>query len=140
VEGGTDYGDGGIVSSGASCEPPVNTPFPAYYGLQMITKLGTPGDTLVATSSSNSLLSPHAVKRANGDVGVMLINQDPNNDATVNLSFSGFNASSTAATVYTYRKNGTSITSTSTGSSTVQTVPAYSIVVVQVHPSGTGSS
>ena len=134
VEGATDYDDGGILSSGASCEPALNTPFPPYYGVQMITKLGAAGDRLVRAASSTSSVTAHAVRRANGDVSVMLINKDPANDATVTLSYSGFTPSSAAPTVYSYRKNATSIGSATTGSGTRQNVPAYSIVVVQLHP------
>ncbi|MGW4995333.1 LPXTG cell wall anchor domain-containing protein [Streptomyces mirabilis] len=133
VEGATDYDDGGILSSGASCEPPLNTPFPPYYGTRMITKLGTPGDTLVRAVCSTSIISAHAVRRAGGDLSVMLINKDPANAATVTLSYSGFSPSAAAPTVYSYLKNATSIGSATTGSATRQTVPAYSIVVVQLH-------
>ena len=141
VDGATDYNDYGMLSSGASasCEPAQNTPFPAYYGTEMISKLGSPGDTLVSTTSSTSLVSAHAVKRANGDVDVMLINKDPNNDASVSLSYNGFTPGSGTPTVYSYLKNGTSITSAASGSATGQTVPAYSVVVVPLHP-GTGGS
>jgi cellulase/cellobiase CelA1 len=57
------------------------------------------------------------------------------------LSYNGFTPSSAAPVVYSYLKNATSIGSTTTGSATSQTVPAYSIVVVQLHPGtgGTGS-
>jgi hypothetical protein len=37
--------------------------------------------------------------------------------------------------VYSYLKNAHSIGSATTGSGTTQTVPAYSVVVVQMHPS-----
>ncbi|WP_199823256.1 cellulose binding domain-containing protein [Streptomyces sp. NRRL WC-3742] len=134
VEGATDYNDGGMVSAGASCEPAVNTPFPAYYGIQMISRLGTPGDTLVKAASSSSLLTAHAVRRADGDVDVMLINKDPNNDATVNLSYSGFTPSSATPTVHSYLKNAHGIGTARSGSPTTQTVPAYGITVVQMHP------
>ena len=139
VDGATDYSDGGMVSSGSSCEPPLNTPFPDYYGTELISKLGSPGDTLVQTASSTSLLTAHAVKRNNGDLDVMLINKDPNNDATVALSYNGFTPSSATPTVYSYLKNATSITSATTGSAGSVTVPAYSIVVVQLHPGSGGS-
>ncbi|WBP84751.1 cellulose binding domain-containing protein [Kitasatospora cathayae] len=134
VEGATDYNDGGMVSSGSPCEPAVNTPFPAYYGIQMISRLGAPGDTLVKAASSSSLLTAHAVRRANGDVDVMLINKDPNNDATVNLSYTGFTPSSATPTVHSYLKNAHGIGTTQSGSPTTQTVPAYGITVVQMHP------
>ncbi|MFJ9770648.1 cellulose binding domain-containing protein [Kitasatospora sp. NPDC101157] len=134
VEGATDYNDGGTVSSGSPCEPAVNTPFPAYYGIQMISRLGAPGDTLVKAASSSSLLTAHAVRRANGDVDVMLINKDPNNDATVNLSYTGFTPSSATPTVHSYLRNAHGIGTAQSGSPTAQTVPAYGITVVQMHP------
>jgi hypothetical protein len=140
VDGATDYGDGGVLSSGASCEPAVDTPFAPYYGMAMVSKLAQSGDSLVKTTSSNSLISAHAVHRGNGDVNVMLINKDPNNSTTVSLSYNGFTPSSAAPTVYTYQKNGTSITSAAAGSGTTQTVPAYSVVVVQMHPSSGGNT
>jgi hypothetical protein len=136
VDGATDYNDWGVLSSGASCEPAVDTPFAPYYGIAMIGKLARSGDSLVQTTSSNSLISAHAVRRGNGDVNVMLINKDPNNSTTVSLSYTGFTPSSAAPTVYTYQKNGHSITSATAGSATTQTVPAYSVVVVQMHPGG----
>lgn len=132
IEGATDYNDGGVVSSGASCEPAANTPFAPYYGIQMMTRFAAPGDALVAANSSNSLLSAHAVRRANGDLSVLLINKDPGNDTTVTLSFNGFTPSTATPTVYSYRKNASSIGSSVTGSATTQTVPAYSIIVVQL--------
>ncbi|WP_319354968.1 hypothetical protein [Streptomyces ipomoeae] len=49
-------------------------------------------------------------------------------------SYSGFTPSSATQMVYSYRKNATSIGSATTGSATRQTVPAYSIVVVQLRP------
>ncbi|MEV7026538.1 cellulose binding domain-containing protein [Kitasatospora sp. NPDC093558] len=134
VEDATDYNDGGMVSSGSPCEPAANTPFPAYYGIQMISRLGAPGDTLVKAASSSSLLTAHAVRRANGDVDVMLINKDPNNDATVNLSYTGFTPSSATPTVHSYLKNAHGIGTAQSGSPTAQTVPAYGITVVQIHP------
>lgn len=133
VDGATEYNDYGMVSS-SPCEGTADRPFPAYYGTQMITKLGAPGDTLVKAASSTSSVSAHAVRRANGDVDVMLINKDPDNSATVNLSYAGFTPSSSTPTVYSYLKNGSSIGSTAAGSATAQTVPAYGITVVQMHP------
>jgi hypothetical protein len=139
VDGATDYDDGGMLSSGASCEPALDTPFAPYFGIQMIAKLGAPGDTLVHTASSTSGVSSHAVLRANGDLDVMLINKDPANDATVSLSYTGFTPSSAAPTVYSYLKNATAITSATTGNANTRTVPAYSIVVVQLHPGSGGT-
>jgi hypothetical protein len=88
-------------------------------------------------ASSTSSLTAHAVRRAGGDVDVMLINKDPANDAQVALSYSGFTPSTATPTVYSYLKNAHAIGSVTSGSATRQTVPAYSIVVVQLHPGRT---
>ena len=140
VNGATDYNDEGVLSNASGGEPPAETPFAPYYGIQMMTKLGAPGDTLVSASSSQSLLTVHAVKRSNGDVDLLFINKDPSNAYTANLSYNGFTPSSATPTVYTYAQNATSITSTTAGSATSQTIPAYSLVVVQLHPGSGGGT
>ncbi|GAA3453856.1 cellulose binding domain-containing protein [Dactylosporangium matsuzakiense] len=139
IQGATDYNDGGMLSSGASCEPPANTPFPSYYGLQMLGRLGGPGDQLLKTASSTAMLSAHAVKKANGDVSVMLINKDPNNAVTVNLAYSGFTPAAGPPTVSSYLKNASAIGTATTGSAAAQTVAAYSITVVTLHKATTTS-
>ncbi|MEN3305896.1 MAG: hypothetical protein V7603_2098 [Micromonosporaceae bacterium] len=141
VNGATDYNDEGVLSNASGSEPPAETPFAPYYGIQMLTKLGVPGDALVRATSSQSLLTVHAVRRTNGDVDVLFVNKDPGNAYTVNLSYSGFTPSSATPTVYSYLQNASAITSASTGSATSQTIPAYSVVTVQLHPgSGGGPS
>ncbi len=140
VNGATDYNDEGVLSNASGSEPAAETPFAPYYGIQMMTKLGASGDTLVPTSSSQSPLTVHAVKRSNGDVDLLFVNKDPSNAYTANLSYSGFTPSSATPTVYTYAQNATSITSTTAGSATSQTIPAYSLVVVQLHPDSGGGS
>jgi hypothetical protein len=56
-DGATDYGDYRILSSGtcvgSTCEPPLNTPFPPYYAISMLSKLGAPGDTMVRAGSDS---------------------------------------------------------------------------------------
>jgi alpha-L-arabinofuranosidase len=112
--GTTQYGDYGLLSNGSCasatiCEPAANTPFPTYYGLQMLTHLGQAGDTMVSASSGNSLVGVHVVKQANGQLAIMLINKDPHTTYDVTVSLAGFSASGTA-TVYRYGENSTAIT------------------------------
>ncbi|GCF10467.1 cellulose binding domain-containing protein [Dictyobacter arantiisoli] len=133
--GNAQYGDYGILSNGTCttstsgiCEPAANTPFPAYYGLQMLNYLGTTGDTMVSSSSNQSLVAVHAIKQANGKLAVMLINKDPNNSYTVSLGLNGYSAAA-SATVYTYGENSSSITS-ATGSSSSVTLAPYSLTTV----------
>lgn len=61
---------------------------PAYYGLQMLHILArAPGDTLLNAASNSSQVSVHATKRRDGFVGVMLVNKDLKNEATVKVTF-----------------------------------------------------
>jgi hypothetical protein len=69
--GSADYGDYGVLSDGScgttpagaqACEPAADTPFPAYYGLQVLSRFIRPGDTLVAANSSQSLVRAYAAR------------------------------------------------------------------------------
>ena len=139
VDGATDYGDYGIFSnassSSGSTEPAADTPFAPYYGIAMLSKLGSPGDEMVTSTSSNALVRVHAVRRAGGSLDVLIDNEDPANAYTVSLATSGFTASGTP-TVYTYANNAASITSTTQSSASSVTVQPYSITVVQIPGSG----
>jgi hypothetical protein len=62
---------------------------PAYFGIQMAHHLLNMRDSFVAATSSNGLLSAHASKRADGSVGLLLINKDPKDTATVRVRIEG---------------------------------------------------
>ena len=137
--GNAQYGDYGVLSDGTCttttsgiCEPAANTPFPAYYALQMLNYMGTTGDTMVSSSSNQNLVAVHAIKQANGKLAVLLINKDPNASYTVSLALNGYTAQSNA-TVYTYGENSGSI-ATATGSSSSVTVAPYSLNLVVLSP------
>jgi hypothetical protein len=66
-----------------------NTPGPAYYGTQLVFALMNFNDAILTSSSSSSLVSVHASKRADGSIGVMLINKDEKNATTVKVSLKG---------------------------------------------------
>lgn len=141
IDGAQDYGDYGMFSSGANgsgvTEPPVDTPFAPYYGLQMLTKLAAPGDQMVGSSSGNSLVRVHAVRRADGSLSVLIDNEDPANSYTANLSYNGFTPAG-SPTVYTLANNGKSITSATQSSASSVTVAPYTLTVVSVPGSGGG--
>lgn len=110
--GNTNYGDYGILSDGTSndgiSEPPAETPFPDYYGLEMLKYLAAPGDTMVGAKTSNSMISVHAVKQTNGNLAVMIVNKDPKNTYNVKLNLEGFRSIG-PANVYYYGEGSTSI-------------------------------
>ena len=146
--GNAQYGDYGVLSNASCtsttsgiCEPAANTPFPAYYGLQMLGYLGKAGDSMVSSSSNQALVAVHAVKQANGALAVLLINKDPGNSYTVSLSLNGYNTSG-GGTLYTYGQNSSSITSVvidpvSPGVAPSVIVAPYSLTTVVLQP-GTG--
>jgi hypothetical protein len=138
VDGETDYGDQGIFSNGSNgsgyTEPAVDTPFAPYYGIEMLTKLAAPGDTMVTSTSSEALLRVHAVRDSSGNLNILIDNEDPSNSYTVSLAYNGFTPSGTP-TVYTLANNATSITSAS-GSTSSVTVAPYSLTVVHIPGSG----
>jgi len=137
-DGATDYDDWGILSSGtcvgSTCEPPVNTPFPTYFAISMLSKTGQPGDTMVNAGTDNSLVAAHAVRNANGDLSVMLINKDPVNSYQVNLDYAGFTPAAGAPTVYSYGDEASGITTAAQGSAASQVLPPYSIEAVVLRP------
>jgi len=139
-DGATDYGDEGIFSSGQCnssnvCEPPLNTPFPSYYAISMLSKVAQPGDTLVNAASDNSLVSVHAARNAGGDLSVELVNKDPANAYTVSLHYEGWQPGTATPTVYTYGDEASSIVQAQQGSAGTQVIPPYSIVTVKLTPS-----
>ena len=107
--GSAQYGDYGLLSVGTSPEPAANTPFPPYYGLQMLSKIDKPGNQMIGASATQWLIATYAVKQSTGDIVVLLINKDPNNTYTAKLSWSGFTPGPNP-TAYFYGENSTSVT------------------------------
>lgn len=136
--GTTNYGDYGMLANGSTAnglsEPPANTPFPSYYGLQMLTKLGRAGDRMVQASSNNSLVVAFAVKKDDGKLAILLINTDPSNTHDVALSFTGYTPTP-HATVYFYGENSKSITEIDEhglSSTQSQSLPPYSLTTIEL--------
>ncbi|HVQ92459.1 MAG TPA: cellulose binding domain-containing protein [Mycobacteriales bacterium] len=138
VEGQTDYGDWGMLSSATcsagGCEPALNTPFAPYYALSMMSTFARPGDQFVRASSNQPLVSAHAVRRGNGDLAVLLVNKDPASTRQVTLDYAGFTPAATAPKVYSFSTGATSISSGAAGTATSQTLPPYSLTTVLLHP------
>ncbi len=137
-DGATDFGDEGLLSSASclnnTCEPALNTPFPPYYALSMLSKLGLPGDTMVRAGSDQQNVAAHAVRQANGDLSVLLVNKDPANSYQVSLHYAGYTPAAAAPTVYSYGDEASSITSAAQGTSASQTLPPYSIETIVLTP------
>jgi hypothetical protein len=121
----------------------VDTPDGPWYGASLSSTIARPGDTMVSTSSSNSLLRTHAVKRTDGQTGIVLLNDDPSNNTSVTVNVSGATLAGTG-TQYNFgnanfssgattANSGISKSSISgVGSSFTVTVPAYSAMGILI--------
>lgn len=140
-DGTTEFGDGGILSSGGCagsvCEPAANTPFPAYYGLQAVGAFATAGSQLIGTTSSNSTVTSYAVKTPTG-VNLMLINHSAQTSEPVAVSYDGFNAASVTSAQQFSTANKT-LRPISGVDAHALTLPPYSITVLKLSSAGTGS-
>ncbi|MEV7969535.1 cellulose binding domain-containing protein [Sphaerisporangium sp. NPDC088356] len=140
VEGQTDYGDFGLLSSatctsdGSVCEPPLNTPFAPYYALQMMGRFARPGDQFVRSATDQPKVTAHTVRRPNGDLAVLLINTSSDTSYPVTIGYSGFSPAAGAPTTLTHTNGATSITSSAAGSATSQTLPPLSLTTIVVRP------
>jgi len=132
LHGTATFGDYGILSNATSGEPAADTPFPTYYGMQMLSKLGKAGDRMVAATSSNNLLSVHAVRPASGGLALLLINKDPKNKTTATISLSGFTPAGSGS-IDTYSETSNGIVSSGisgVGSSLSYTAAPYTLTAI----------
>jgi hypothetical protein len=143
VAGQTDYGDFGMLSSGACladgsvCEPPLNTPFAPYHALDLMSSFIRPGDQLVRAGTADPLVSAHAARRSNGDLAVLLVNKDSEQARTVTLDYHGWMPARTVPTVASYTNGADAVRSMATGTATSQVLPAYSLTLLTLRPART---
>jgi hypothetical protein len=111
---------------------------PAFYGIELAHLLAGVGDTLVSSSSSSSSVVSYASLKLNGQNGVVLINADPVNAVTVQVTVAGGGLSG-SATQYSYGLSTTQSAAalaptsfTVTGNSYAVTIPAYTATTVLV--------
>jgi hypothetical protein len=139
IAGHTDYDDWGILSSGTClangvCEPAINTPFAAYYALQMLGLFARPGDQLLRAEARDAIISAHAARRPNGDLALLLINKDPDRSHAVAVDYAGFSPAAGAPTVHTFANGDTAIATSQTGTAREQVLPPYSLTTLVLRP------
>ena len=146
--GGVLYGDYGVLSNGSCgstpsyatpadskvCEPPADTPFRAYYGLEMLSRFIRPGDALIGTTSSQGLVHAYAERGPGRQLRVMLVNDDPSDSYAVNLSVPGY-VPRPGSSVLSYGATSSSPSSSRLGPGPLVVEP-YSITVVALQPMG----
>ncbi len=142
--GNTNYGDYGLLSNDSNfgtstVEPPNNTPFPDYFGYEMLKYLAKPNDTIVGSLSDQKLVDVYAVKHTNGDLAIMVVNTDPSTSYDVNLNIMGFKPEDEASEYIYGMGNGVGGAMESILSKTIQLtkpieVLPYSINVIVMKP------
>jgi alpha-L-arabinofuranosidase len=112
---------------------------PAFMGMAMLhVAAHNLGDVLVKSSSSSSTLAVHAVKRRDGNLGLMLINENPDADVTVSVQITGGNVAAKGKRVdwgQQQQKAGTQFAQSpleGLGSTFTVTVPAYTVTDILV--------
>ena len=144
LSGSADYGDYGVLSDGSCgtlpsstgggaqvCEPAAETPFPAYYGLQMLSRFIQPGATLVAASSSQGLVQVFAARTGGGQLRVMIVNDDPANSYGIDLAAGGYRLAPSAPVLfYGPQSSGVQTLSGPAGRAAAATAAPYSITTL----------
>lgn len=133
-----DYGDYSLLSRGLTVsngeiEPAAETPFPSYYGLEVLGRFTAHGEALLATTSSASLISTHAVRTDDGRVNVLLVNKDPANTYEVTVSVPG--ATRGLARAFAYGPTSTEVDESVyrvSRSKVVATVQPYSVTTLRL--------
>ena len=140
VAGQTDYNDFGLLSSGTClkddptvCEPAADTPFAPYHALELLGSFADPGDQLVRVTTGDPLVHAHAVRHRDGDLSVLLLNEDPASARTVSLSYAGYVPSPDRPVVSTFLNGASAIAHGRAGTAGGQTLPPYSLTAIEVH-------
>jgi len=147
--GWRNYGDYGILSTpstGGSTS--YYDTYPTYYAMKLLAKFARHGDTVVAATSNNSLLTVFAAK-SGGNLNLLVINKDPATTLTGSIALTGY-APPAAANVYSYGKTQDDAARTGSGSADIAsttmaisgatfstTFAPYSLTVISLDPAAT---
>ena len=74
-----------------------NSPYPVYYAEKLLQNFARPGDSVLASSSDNLLLSAYAVRRTNGALTLLVINKNMTTNLTAQIALTNFVPWSTAS-------------------------------------------
>ena len=96
------YGDYGVLSTPSTFgSSTYYDPYPTYYVMKLLSHFARGGDTVVRATSSSTLLPVFAVKRADGSLGLLVINQSPTGTLASTVALTGFTPQATGTT-YSY--------------------------------------
>lgn len=77
------YGDFGLVLD-------ANTRYPTYYAMKLMQYFVQPGDSILNPASDDQLLAAYAARKSNGALSLLVINKDPTNTLTRQITLNGF--------------------------------------------------
>lgn len=83
IYGWRNVGDYGVLNSD-------NSPYPAFYAEKLLQYFARPGDSVLASSSDNLLLSAYAVRRTNGALTMLVINKSMTTNLTAQIALTNF--------------------------------------------------
>jgi hypothetical protein len=92
------YGDLGVMNGLGT---PLTNLYPTFFSAKLMQYFVQGGDTVLATTSSYSLLSAYGVQRTNGALTLLVINKDPESNFTAQISLKGYTPSPSAI-MYSY--------------------------------------
>ena len=96
------YGDYGVISTpnnfGATT---YTTRHPTFYALKLLQRFVRGGDTVIRATSSSTLLSAYAARRADGTLALLVINKSPTATQTASITVAGMTPTTPPA-AYSY--------------------------------------
>lgn len=96
------YGDYGILSSPSTFgSTTAYDPYPTYYVMKLVARFARGGDTVIKAASDSDLLTIFAAHRADGSLGLLVINKQPTTTSKATVTLDGFDPGA-KATVYSY--------------------------------------
>ncbi len=120
----------GIDAHGQGFLDGSNKPGPLAYALGMIHILARPNDSLVESESNSQFLAVHTARRADGSLGMMLINKDATKTATVKVAIKNVKVAAKAAR-FDFGKNTNGLpvkSAVEAGENFTVDVPPYTVV------------
>ena len=139
IESGSENVSWPDLHSSTMIQSDGKNPGSAFMGLEMMHIVAhNPGDAFVNATSNDPSLAVYAVRRRDGYVGLMLINEEPKSTANVNVTIEGGNVVATGRRIdygQEQQKSGASIVQSEingTGAKFTVSVPAYTITDILI--------
>lgn len=126
--------DLGLLSSGETLSPgqgpaPTDVPFAPYRGQVLTSALAQPGSRLVATEGATTPVVVHAARERNGDLVVLMLNEDKEAAHAITLRVAGYHPAASAQQRF-LGGNGTKIVTGRVAATGTRPLPANSLTEI----------